>query len=65
MAMTYQFTWTEIEHIETALALAKKLVDDVNIAHVETDNFDLDIDQIGARVRIPHDRVLTAGRNST
>lgn len=65
MAQVYQFTWTEIEHIKTALALAKKLVDDVNIAHVETDDFDLNIDQIGATIRVPHDRVLTAGRNST
>ena len=55
MADTYQFTWDEVETIEVATALGRKLLGAVDHAHIETQSFDLDMDQIGVRITIPHD----------
>jgi len=62
MAETYQFTWGEVETIEVAIALTRKFLKEVDYAHIETQDFDLDMDQIGMRIRIPHDAVLTEER---
>jgi len=62
MAETYQFVWGEVGHIRRAIGVARRLVNDVEYAHIETDSYDLDMDQIGIRIRIPHDKVLTEER---
>ncbi|MBA7550900.1 hypothetical protein ES705_43430 [subsurface metagenome] len=64
MAETYQFVWGEVGHIRRAIGVARRLVNDVEYAHIETDSYDLDMDRIGIRIRIPHDRVLTEARNT-
>jgi len=62
MAETYQFTWGEVGHIRRAIGIARKLVNDVEYAHIETDEYDLDIDRIGIRITIPHMKVLDEER---
>ena len=62
MAETYQFTWGEVEIIEIAIGLSKKILDAANYTHIETKAFDLDTDKIGIRVTIPHDRDLDEER---
>lgn len=62
MSQTYQFVWGEVGHIRRAIGVARKLVNDAEYAHIETDSYDLDMDKIGIRIRIPHDRVLTEER---
>lgn len=62
MAETYQFTWGELTIIERAIPLAKLTSDEANYTHIETKDFDLDVDRIGMRITIPHDPVLTEER---
>jgi len=62
MAETYQFTWGEVEVIEIAIALTRKFLEEVDYAHVEIKSFDLDMDKIGMRIRIPHDPGLDEER---
>lgn len=64
MPDTYQFTWGEVEYIEIAIALTRKFLEEVDFAHIETKGFDLDMDKIGMRVTIPHDRGLDEERKS-
>jgi len=62
MAETYQFTWREVEVIEIAIALSKKILDAADYTHIETKAFDLDTDKIGVRITIPHDSDLDEER---
>lgn len=62
MPETYQFVWGQVEQIERAICLAKRIMHDAEYSHIETASFDLDTDKIGIRVRIPHDKVLTEER---
>lgn len=64
MSETYQFTWGQVEVIEIAIALSKKILDACDYSHIETKAFDLDTDKIGIRIQIPHNRELNAGRDS-
>ncbi|MBA7687658.1 hypothetical protein ES703_96122 [subsurface metagenome] len=64
MGETYQFVWGEVGHIRRAIGIARKLVNDVEYAHIETDNYDLDMDRIGIRITIPHMKVLDEERKS-
>lgn len=64
MAETHQFTWGEVEVVEIAIALTRKFLEEVDYAHIETKSFDLDLDKIGMRVRIPHDPDLDEERKS-
>jgi len=60
MAQTYQFTWGEVDVLEIAIALSKKILDAADYTHIETKAFDLETDKIGIRIRIPHDPDLHA-----
>lgn len=64
MAETYQFTWGEVEIIEISIALTRKFLEEVDYAHIETKAFDLDLDKIGMRIRIPHDGDLDHERRT-
>ena len=64
MAETYQFTWKEVEHIKRAITLAEGLASDADYTHLETQHFDLDMDRIGIRIRIPHDGDLDEERKT-
>lgn len=64
MGETYQYTWAEVEVIEIAIALSKKILDAADYTHIETKAFDLETDKIGIRIRIPHDPDLHAERNT-
>ncbi|MBA7612240.1 hypothetical protein ES703_19476 [subsurface metagenome] len=63
MAECYQFTWGEVHAIELAIRLGQRLMNQIEYAHIEAKDFDLDMDKIGIRIRIPHDRLLTEERN--
>ncbi|MBA7626977.1 hypothetical protein ES703_34438 [subsurface metagenome] len=56
MAEIYKFAWGEVGHIRRAIGIARRLVNDVEYAHIETDDYDLEMDKIGIRIHIPHDR---------
>lgn len=62
MAETYQFVWGEVHQIEPAIVLAKRVCNDANYVHLETQEFDLDADNIGIRITIPHDSLLANER---
>jgi len=64
MAETYQFIWGEVELIERAICLAKRIKTDAEYSHIQTNDFDLDTDMTGIRVRIPHDPDLDEERKS-
>lgn len=64
MAEEYKFVWGEVGHIRRAIGLARRIVNDAEYAHIETDDYDLDMDRIGIRITIPHDPVLTEERKS-
>jgi len=64
MAETYQFVWGEVPAIKRAIALAETVMKDLDYAHIERKDFDLDIDNIGIRIRIPHDGHLDEERKS-
>lgn len=64
MSEIYQFTWGETRQVKAAISLAEKIMCDTEYGHIETKDFDLDIDKIGIRVRIPHDRELNDQRES-
>ena len=62
MGETYQFVWGEVEQIERAICLAKRIMHDAEYSHIETASFDLDTDKIGIRVTIPHMTALDEER---
>lgn len=62
MAETYQFIWGEVELIERAICLAKRIKTDAEYSHIETNDFDLDTDTTAIRIRIPHDGDLDEER---
>ncbi|MBA7478653.1 hypothetical protein ES707_14081 [subsurface metagenome] len=64
MGETYQFVWGEVDHIERAIVLAKRVGNDANYMHLETQEFDLDVDNIGIRITIPHMKVLNEERKT-
>ncbi len=64
MPETYQFVWGEVPAIKRAIALAENIMQDLDYAHIERKDFDLDIDNTGIRIRIPHDGDLDVGRKT-
>jgi len=64
MSETYQFVWGEVDYIESAICMAKRIIDEAEYAHIETEHYDLDTDKIGIRIRIPHDPGLDEERKT-
>ena len=62
MAETYHFVWGEVPALIKAMELAEQIEDIVDYAHLETEEYDLDMDRTAIRIRIPHDPVLTEER---
>ncbi|MBA7496002.1 hypothetical protein ES702_06599 [subsurface metagenome] len=62
MSETYRLMWSRVPIIKQAIEKAEKVMLHVNYCHIETDDFDLDFDNIGVVIRIPHDRILTEER---
>jgi len=62
MSETYRFVWGEVNQIIDGCKMAKELMGEVLYGHLETERFDLDFDQIGVVIRIPHDPNLNKKR---
>ena len=64
MAEEYHFIWGEVEIIERAICIAKRIKTDAEYSHIETNDFDLDTDTTAIRITIPHDRDLDEERKA-
>lgn len=62
MSEIYQFVWGEVTAIREACDLVRNLDTKIVFAHIETENYDLDIDRQGIAIRIPHDPKLDENR---
>lgn len=55
MSEKYRFVFGEVKAIGDACALVQRMGDEVNYAHVETHEYDMDVDLVGVVIQIPHD----------